>query len=512
MRIESVTFGEFKNLSGVPIEFHGDETTSVVVGRNGTGKSNLLEGLAIIFRDLDLGRPSDLDFEIRYRCRGETVEVKSKNRRSSAFVDGERAKVTDIRDPESGLRPDFVFGYYSGPTNRFEKIFLAHERQFYAALLANEMPPLRRLFFARPHHSQFVLLAFATAQDEAIEEVLRSELRIDAIESVTFVLQEPPWAANSDPHDFWGARGTVRAFLEEVRDRSLPLTPISESIETRTRASRAVERAYLHLSSPNELVDLSGLYEDNRGFFSALESMTLSDLIHEVRVDVRVLDSSKPLEFRELSEGEQQLLVVLGLLQFTAQDEALYLLDEPDTHFNPAWSLRFTHLARRFLEPAVNSHLVMATHDPLVIADLTRDQVLLFERDDSGQVTVSSPIEDPRGQGIAGLLTSEIYGLRSQLDLTTLNLLDRKRLISTKKTLTKSERAELKDLNERLWNIDAASIVRDPFYSRWAEAYGREAAEENLLKPVLSGEELKRQEELALEILAQLEADRGEAQ
>jgi len=155
---------------------------------------------------------------------------------------------------------------------------------------------------------------------------------------------------------------------------------------------------------------------------------------------------------------------------------------------------------------------VMATHDPLVIADLTRDQVLLFERDDSGQVTVSSPIEDPRGQGIAGLLTSEIYGLRSQLDLTTLNLLDRKRLISTKKTLTKSERAELKDLNERLWNIDAASIVRDPFYSRWAEAYGREAAEENLLKPVLSGEELKRQEELALEILAQLEADRGEAQ
>ena len=43
------------------------------------------------------------------------------------------------------------------------------------------------------------------------------------------------------------------------------------------------------------------------------------------------------VKFGDLSDGEKQYLMVLGLLRFTREDETLFLLDEPDTHLHPRW-------------------------------------------------------------------------------------------------------------------------------------------------------------------------------
>ncbi|WP_315969339.1 AAA family ATPase, partial [Klebsiella pneumoniae] len=40
---------------------------TVVVGRNGSGKSNVLEALVTIFRNLDLGEAPPFSYEIIYR-------------------------------------------------------------------------------------------------------------------------------------------------------------------------------------------------------------------------------------------------------------------------------------------------------------------------------------------------------------------------------------------------------------------------------------------------------------
>ena len=60
MRLDKLTIGsakdspthQFKNLKNVTIDFDQDQWVTVVIGWNGTGKSNVLEALAIIFRDL----------------------------------------------------------------------------------------------------------------------------------------------------------------------------------------------------------------------------------------------------------------------------------------------------------------------------------------------------------------------------------------------------------------------------------------------------------------------------
>lgn len=69
MRIDKLKINDFKNLKDFQIDIDESQLTSVFIGRNGAGKSNLLEAIVIIFRDLDLGVfTKDFSYEILYRC------------------------------------------------------------------------------------------------------------------------------------------------------------------------------------------------------------------------------------------------------------------------------------------------------------------------------------------------------------------------------------------------------------------------------------------------------------
>ncbi len=54
MRIDSLKIGRYKNLRDFEIDFDETQLTSVLIGENGTGKSNLFEAIVLIFRNLDL--------------------------------------------------------------------------------------------------------------------------------------------------------------------------------------------------------------------------------------------------------------------------------------------------------------------------------------------------------------------------------------------------------------------------------------------------------------------------
>jgi AAA15 family ATPase/GTPase len=56
----------FKNLENVKVDFDEDHLMTVVVGRNGSGKSNILEALVTIFRNLDLGEKPPFSYELNH--------------------------------------------------------------------------------------------------------------------------------------------------------------------------------------------------------------------------------------------------------------------------------------------------------------------------------------------------------------------------------------------------------------------------------------------------------------
>lgn len=495
MRLQSIHLPVFKNLRDFKCEFETSNLVTVLLGGNGTGKSNLIEALVNIFRDLDLGDPPSFPYMLSY-MRGDcqiVINAGQTRKETKITVDGKSVSYAKFTSAEgSAWRPSHVFGYYSGPSGRLERLFDKHQENFYKALInadpakPDEAAPLRRLFYARPVHSQFVLLSFFCRQEERHRALLQDLLGIERLESVLFVIRQPPKWGEREPNAamkqlgddrFWYARGTVKGFLGKLHELALAPVRFDHSVPVGLRGHKTLEHVFLYLRDMDALTVLAADYPTTADFFKTLESTYISDLLAEVRIRVWVRKADGALTFRELSEGEQQLLTVLGLLEFTREEESLFLLDEPDTHLNPLWSFDYVKHLRKIVGDQRQSQLLMATHDPLVICGLVKEQVRVMRREDDGQITANQPDLDPQGLGVAGILTSDMFGLSSTIDSPTLEKINQRLILHARRAQwTEEERLEYSRLSTELSRLGFQYELSDPYFMRFSEAMARRYA------------------------------------
>jgi len=515
----------FKNLENVKINFDESNLMTVIVGSNGSGKSNVLEALVSIFRNLDLGEEPPFSFKIKYKLGEENeqqwVDIDADPTRSPISKQYEikitkqgttekisLAKMKRSKDGKAEHLPKFLFAYYSGPSDRLETHFRRHRDTFYRQMLYNEIDlkaDIRPLFYAKPFHSQFVLLAFFLTEQNNIEkDFLRQHLGIVDLDSVHFVMRKPNWAKKKE-EIFWGASGVVRDFLDTIYPHALAPIKITRQ-ENTSLTGNNVRNEFLHLY----LKDVETLRSFAKGltqdvFFKMLESTLLSEIISEVSVRVRVASSEEPLTFRELSEGEQQLLTVLGLLKFTGGKDSLFLLDEPDTHLNPAWAIKYLKFLREFVPNHNTSHLLMVTHHPLAIAELEKQQVQVMWRDSFHQVHSTEPEESPRGLGYAGILTSDMFGLRSTLDTPTENLLRKRREIIEKDELNDEDKMMLKELDKKIDELGFSTAHWDSDYQEYLHLR-KQVESEHCIEQVSTPDVIAKRRRKAKEIITKLVA------
>ena len=406
--------------------------------------------------------------------------------------------------------PNYVFAYYSGWSSRLERHFDRPTRKHYNAILKarNQQLPLRRMFFCRKEYSQLVLLAFFLEKSDMARDLLEQYLGIKCFDSALFVLKTPWWRGSGAPKKnqleegdarFWYARGAFKGFLDRLWQRSLAPIRNSETVDRDVRRQgESTERLYLFIKNWEELAGLKNEGADSKDLFGYLESLFLCDLIDEVRVTVERLDGTH-VKFTQMSEGEQQLLTVLGMLLFTQNDESLYLLDEPDTHLNPVWTYDFLELLLGNLR-AEKGQLLIATHNPLMIGSLRKNQVRVLSVENES-IDVTEPEYDPLGIGVEGLLKSELYGLRSTLAPEVLMQLDRHYLLLGKTQLTDVEREELRRLAVKLNELGVARTHPNPYFESFASALARQTPHD---ETVFSKKEIQEQVILADEVLNEL--------
>ncbi|APG24249.1 AAA family ATPase [Syntrophotalea acetylenica] len=516
MRIDRLRIPDRNNLKSFEIDFDEDQSTTVLLGRNGTGKSNLIEAIVEIFRELELGLPTAFAYELDYSCFEKTIHVEcdpeKATRRLTIKIDGKNVTVAKFRDQAHQYLPLHVFGYYSGWSSRLEKQFEPPTRRRYRALLKNadDDAPLRRFFFCRKEYSQLALLAFFLSENEKAKKLITDYLEIDGFESALFVLKRPWWGGSKSIRSgvdveprLWNATGAFLPFFRRLWDSALAPIRSNEEVERPVpRDKEPTERIYLFIKNQEQLEELKAPFESVKSFFANLEGLYLCDLVDEVRVVVRKKNGTK-VRFAQLSEGEQQLLTVLGLLLFTQDDQVLYLLDEPDTHLNPVWTYDFLKLLQENIH-AENGQLIVATHNPLMIGSLHKNQVRVLSQEDE-RLLASAPDYDPLGIGVEGLLKSELYGLRSTLAPEILRNLDRHYLLLGKKDKTEAEQRELMQLATELNDLGVSRTHPNPYFELFANAMARRRLPEK--EVALSKEEIAEQTELADEILKEIMAE-----
>ena len=590
MQLRYLAIPRFRNLRNAELTFatHLEATlgrpeeasrpirSHALIGQNGTGKSNLIEALITIFRNIDLDAEPAFDYTLEYEIRGHVVRIQANadvlKTRPLVWVDGEKVTQEYLRknDPPEKepkdlrrgprLLPSHIFAYYSGRNERIETLFQMHLRRFtnrqeittdeqlshkdlvqlqrndhFDADAAKRLElqratrdqrfgddRLRRLFYCRGGHSQLVLLACLLSDDPVFQKVLKT-LHIESLESALFVLKEPhrlrtkrregKFEENElnegDPR-FWYARGNVVSeFLDKLWQ--VAWAPIAQAfdkqIDFRGRTEKP-RQLYLYVPSQAKLKQLGELVGGTDSFFRYAEGAYIGDLIEEVRITVKKKDDQGgKVSFTHLSEGELQMLTVLGLMRITRENHCLFLLDEPDTHMNPIWKLRLFDEIKAAMDDeqglgaAGESQVLLTTHDPILLGSLKREQVHVIHQRAS-HTEIESPAIHPQGMGVTGLLKSELFGLSSTLDSETERRLKRRNDLFVKLPRTADEEAELACLSTELADLGFSnSDFRDPDYALFVRKL---AEHRKLRRPNLSVEEIAEQDKIAEQIIDEI--------
>ena len=341
--------------------------------------------------------------------------------------------------------------------------------------------------------------------------MLKKELWIESFDSALFHFNEPWFAKGSQAKklasakDFWGSEGPAGSCARTISQQAFhPFGWSGKAIEDYRDKPQEIAQFACFLRDKSALRRLSGQYKSDQEMFTALEAMDISDLIRELHLWViRKHAPDGDVSFADLSDGERQLLMVLGLIRVSRGKRALFLLDEPDTHLNPAWQLNYLHLIREWTGVAADAEtcqIILTSHNPLTIAALSRDEVRVMTSDDDKTVTVQPPFIDPKGLGFSRVLT-DIFGMASTLDQPTQELVDERNGLARRKDLSTDQLLRLQALNIELRSLGFLYEERDKLYSLFLRKMDSvELADVVSLTP----DEMKRRDETTNEIAEEL--------
>ncbi|WP_174555995.1 hypothetical protein [Xanthomonas hortorum] len=112
--------------------------------------------------------------------------------------------------------------------------------------------------------------------------------------------------------------------------------------------------------------------------------------------------------------------------------------------------------------------------------------------------------------GVAAILTSDLFRLRSTLDPKTQRELDRQRTLAIKKVLTTEEEIELREIKTRMRDLGFDQTIRDPLYEQFIKAWTEQQDPKWSASIQLTPEQLAERAKLAAKIVLQLQATEGQ--
>ena len=162
------------------------------------------------------------------------------------------------------------------------------------------------------------------------------------------------------------------------------------------------------------------------------DSLYVSETVPVLASDERIMrfknfwvtktDVNKSVLLKSFSDGEHQLLHILGLCLLFKNTQSLFLLDEPETHFNPDWRANFVTRLNQCFDGSSDHEMLITTHTPFLISDSRPEKVLVFNKS-NGVVSVRHPNYNTLGASI-NKITMATFGKRETIGLRAQTVLE----------------------------------------------------------------------------------------
>ncbi|TCL60037.1 AAA ATPase-like protein [Kineothrix alysoides] len=511
MQIQYLKINGFKALKDFEIHFNARETGDslvVLIGENGAGKSTVLEVILRIFGAFYSGKVSNeyrFDFEIIYIhaakrvnmvCISKNYEVKVLENSQVIFDESGSLNVIKKKLKNEQLRivPLRIVTFYSGVNNKFSSIVDTLEKSYAKSWREDVINHLKFIYSERPvenerGHSSYsrydkrfihckddlvpiYLISLLCGIDSSCKNFLKDELIISENLKIKIELNVKKWKNLADD--------SSERHLKKV------LSVISFVMDNFENKEKFMDDFY-HNTSKTSLNDKFLISIDDTSLFNAPQSLIYNFLERiSALFDAKVKVTINGVDIMDFSEGQLQLIKIFGMLSICKNEECLVLLDEPDAHMNPKWKYYIRDYVQKAVSGAVNTQIILATHDPLVINGMPKEDIKIFGKNNESNIQVFDPNNDTMGMGIDGLLQSEYYRLKTSYDQKTSDKYQERQRLYIKlinKEITDEEKIKLKTLTKEIGALPVSNNTIDFLYDdfmsvfRQSEFYNKEYLE-----------------------------------
>ena len=400
--------------------------TTVIIGANGTGKSNLFKIIIELFKDLnELKNDRSRSYNV---AGGFSLEYSLNNnyyRFSNIYTDENNGK-KEIRARDVALFINYI-------QVAFEKV------EFPIAIVAHAFTLTDKFPF--PNEQKFPQYKYLGIKNRPQNASTRAFVRktiehiVKSLESKAFVngvkkIKEDFLQTNFDPYITYYTSNTARFFngnlkkesfetffndiqkqyskseteppfklshyLSQVKNDSEFSERISKycnhlvNTERLEKANRLTMAMYFNLVTEADLLELQKEYEmiehlRNLGMFHAPE-------IEFYRPNENTEGQFDYYPIAESSSGESHLFSSMIGLMASVKSNSLIFIDEPEISLHPNWQMKYlSFLTNLFSSSEYKTcHLIIATHSHFILSDLegSNSKIIGLTRKDKGQIEI----------------------------------------------------------------------------------------------------------------------------
>lgn len=361
---------DYRNLNGLNLKFDDKTNTNVIIGNNGSGKSNILEALSSIFSNLYAEKPHfEFSFFLQYEIDNNIVNVSYKKDKDILTYKVNAVVVSSIDQ----YIPSRIVCNYSGEDMRlYEEYYKDAFEEYTNNVIRNEAyNPLRMIFIGRGLWSVILLVMLFYMNDNGYTSFKGFLKNVIGFEKLDKIIIKP----NNQVLKRWIKENAISTYFKNL---------IS------------------HCNKSNE-IDLK--YFDEHNNFTPM-SMFLTLLGCKKATEELSIFYNGGIDAKLLSEGEKKFMVIQFILEALSDERTLVLMDEPDSHI---------HVSRKqelcdIFKSIENRDNIITSHSPTLTAKFEEKAIVMLESDERGLAHVI----DEDKKAIVDKLTHGMWTLQEQ--------------------------------------------------------------------------------------------------
>lgn len=391
MKLKKLQIKKYKNLIDFTVDFGSGKGLSILIGNNGSGKSNVLEAISGIFVNAYSAKAiHKFVYSLTYEIKGKEVKLEQTIYRCQYYVDGKVIAVKELA--LRGLLPTNVIALYSGEDKRwwhnyYEPFYLKFTRDINAGT-NNTLSP--KMYYINKYYWDIALLSlvYSTAEDD--KQFLKETIGRDTVDHILlFYTQNVERHCKSE---------LLKSFLQSV------------NLFSEHSKGPDGEPVYLYAMTKESIFDTYGVrvFEDfaaMKNFYMFADAKFLNNKPEEFNYyekqlfdyfvqaympkDKKVIKNIELIyngfSAKDLSEGEKKLILIRSVLSFVADENSLILFDEPDANIHEGRKQQIYNLFAEYCK--FDRQMVVATHSP-ILAQLAKEKELLMLELENGKSTI----------------------------------------------------------------------------------------------------------------------------